>query len=78
VGKFRTRDSRDKVRAFYQKQLGSKVTKYTEKADDGSTVFEIKHKLDQQYVSLKSDEGTVEIDLARIEGVEESHAEQQK
>ena len=78
VGKFRTRDSRDKVRAFYQKQLGKKVTKYTEKADDGSTVFEIKHKLDQQYVSLKSSEGMIEIDLVRIEGVEESDAEPQK
>ena len=78
VGKFRTRDGRDKVRAFYQKQLGKKVTKYTEKADDGSTVFEIKHRWDQQYVSLKSDEGMIEIDLVRIEGVEESHAEQEK
>jgi len=78
VGKFQTRDSRDKVRAFYQKRLGKKVTKYTEKADDGSTVFEIKHKLDQQYVSLKSSEGMIEIDLVRIEGVEESDAEPQK
>lgn len=70
VGKFQTRDSRDKVLAFYQKTLANKVTKFTEKSDDGSSVFEIKHKLDQQYVSFKSHEGTIEIDLVRIEGLE--------
>lgn len=71
VGKFQTRDSRDKVLAFYQKALAGKVTKFTEKSDDGDTVFEIKHKLDQQYVSLKNhDAGTTEIDLVRIEGLE--------
>ena len=70
VGKFQTRDSRDKVLAFYQKALANKVTKFTEKSDDGSSVFEIKHKLDQQYVSFKSHEGTTEIALVRIEGLE--------
>lgn len=71
VGKFQTRDSRDKVLAFYQKALAGKVTKFTEKSDDGDSVFEIKHKLDQQYVSLKNhDAGTTEIDLVRIEGLE--------
>ncbi len=70
VGKFTTADSREKVRAFYQKELGKQVTKFTEKADDGSTEFEIKRKLDQRYVSLKSNGSMTEIDLVHLEGVE--------
>lgn len=77
VGKFQTPDSRDKVLAFYHKALANKVTKFTEKSDDGSSVFEIKHKLDQQYVSFKSHEAKTEIDLVRIQGVE-SESEDKK
>ncbi|HLW79897.1 MAG TPA: hypothetical protein VKU44_09905 [Terriglobia bacterium] len=75
VGKFQTRDSRDKVLAFYQKELGKKVTKFTAKDDGGNAVFEIKHKLDQRYVSLKSGEGTTRIDMVRIEGIESDDAD---
>jgi hypothetical protein len=70
VGKFVTPDSREKVRAFYQKKLEKQVTKFTEKADDGSTVFEIERKLDQKYVALKSNGSMTEIDLVHLEGVE--------
>ena len=70
VGKFTTLDSREKVRAFYQKELGKQVTKFTEKSDDGSTVFEIERKLDQKYVCLKSNGSMTEIDLVHLEGVE--------
>jgi hypothetical protein len=71
VGKFSTKDGKEKVRAFYQKELSNKVTKFTERADDGSTVFEMKHKAEQKYVSLKTIDGRTEIDLVRIEGVED-------
>jgi hypothetical protein len=77
VGKFVTPDSREKVRAFYQKKLDKQVTKFTEKAEDGSTVFEIERKLDQKYVALKSNGSMTEIDLVHLEGVE-SGAEEKK
>ena len=70
VGKFQTREDRDKVRDFYQKKLGKRVTKFTQQTDDGSTVFEIERKLDQQYVSLKTVGGMTQIDLVRIESLE--------
>lgn len=70
VGKFATPDSREKARAFYQKKLAKQVTKFTEKADDGSTLFEIKRKLDQRYVALKNNGSMTEIDMVHLEGVE--------
>lgn len=70
VGKFQTPDSLEKVREFYQKKLGSEVTKYTAKTEDGSSEFEIKHKKDGRFVQLKNVEGGTEIDLVRVEGVE--------
>jgi hypothetical protein len=70
VAKYRSKDSAPKVIAFYKKRLGKEVTKFTEKADDGSTVFEIKQKMEQRVVSVKSVEGETEIDLIHIEGLE--------
>jgi hypothetical protein len=75
VGKFVTPDSREKVRAFYQKKLGKQVSKFTEKDEDGSTVFEIEHKLDQRYVALKNHGAMTEVDLIHLAGVEsDDHA----
>lgn len=71
VAKYRSADSASKVIDFYRKHLGKDVTKFTEKADDGSTTFEIKHKMDQRVVSVKSVEGGTEIDLVHIEGLED-------
>ena len=76
VGKFVTPDSRDKVRAFYQKKLGKQVTKFTEKDEDGSTVFEIEHKLDQRYVALKNHGAMTEVDLVHLVGVETEHKDE--
>lgn len=78
VGKFVTPDSREKVRAFYQKKLGRQVTKFTEKTDDGSTEFEIEHKLDQRYVALKSRGAMTEIDLVHLAGIESDDAKDKK
>ena len=69
VAKFRTPDSTEKVREFYQKKIGKQVTKFTEKDEDGKSVFEIKHPKDERYVGLKAANGMTEIDLVRIEGV---------
>jgi hypothetical protein len=71
VAKYRSADSASKVIDFYKRRLGKDVTKFTEKADDGSTAFEIKRKMDQRVVSVKSIEGGTEIDLVHIEGLED-------
>ena len=70
VGKFRTPDPLERVREFYRKKLGSAVTKYTEKTDDGGSSFEIKHNKDGKFVGLKTMEGGTEIDLLRVEGMD--------
>jgi hypothetical protein len=71
VAKFRTSDSREQVREFYQKKIGKQVTKFTEKDEDGSMTFEIKHPKDQRFVSLKVADGKTEIQLVRVEGVDD-------
>jgi len=72
VLKFQTPDSKEKVRDFYQKKLGKAVTKFTEKDEDGNMAFEIKHPKDQRYVGLKSVDGNTEIDLVRVQGVDDN------
>ena len=71
AGKFRTPDKVEKVREFYRKNLGSGVTKYTEKTSEGSAAFEMRRKSLIQAVELKSVDGATEIHLTRIEGVNE-------
>ena len=56
----------DKVRDFYKQQLGSQVTKFTEKNSEGKAVFEIKRQKDQKIVALKPGWGSTEIALVRI------------
>jgi hypothetical protein len=70
VGKFQTPDSLEKVRDFYQKKLGSAVTKYTEKTEDGGSEFEIKHKMSGRFVKLKRVQWGTQIDLVRVEGLD--------
>jgi hypothetical protein len=72
VAKFQTPDGKEKVRDFYQKKLDKAITKFTEKDEEGNTAFEMKHAKDQRYVVLKSVDGNTEIDLVRMEGVEEN------
>jgi hypothetical protein len=71
VAKFRTSDSREQVRAFYQKKIGKQVTKFTEKDEDGDMAFEIKHPKDQRFVGLKVVDGKTEIQLVRVEGIDD-------
>jgi len=71
VAKFRTSDSREQVREFYQKKIGKQVTKFTEKDDDGDMAFEIKHPKDQRFVGLKVVDGKTEIQLVRVEGIDD-------
>jgi len=73
VAKFRTPDSRERVRQFYQKKLGKEVTKFNEKDEDGSMIFEIKHPKDQRFVGLKVVDGQTEIHLVRMEGIDEEN-----
>lgn len=70
VAKYLSKDSVAKVIDFYKKRLGKEVTKFTEKADDGSTAFEIKRKMEQRIVSVKGVEGGTKIDLVHIQGLE--------
>jgi hypothetical protein len=70
VAKLETGDSAEQVREYYQKKLGHRVTKFTEKDKDGSLVFEMKEsETSGKFVGIKSHEGKTEIDLVRIEGV---------
>lgn len=70
VAKLETPDSVERVRAFYEKKLGSRVTKFTEKDKDGSMVFEMKSSENSgKFVGIKSHEGMTEIDLVRLEGI---------
>jgi hypothetical protein len=63
AGKFETPDSLAKVAAFYHDRLGNEVTKYTEKNEEGKTVFEIKHDKQEKVVALKSDGDKTVIEL---------------
>jgi len=70
VAKLRTPDSVEHVRAFYEKKLGNRVTKFVEKDKDGSMVFEIKRSEHSgKFVGIKSHEGMTEIDLVCLEGI---------
>jgi hypothetical protein len=71
VAKLETPDSVERVRAFYEKKLGHRVTKFTEKDKDGSMVFEMKISEKRgRFVGIKSHEGMTEIDLVRLDGIE--------
>jgi hypothetical protein len=73
VAKFETRDDLDKVRSFYQDRVGGDVTKFTEKDNEGKTVFEMKRKNQERIVALKSTGGGTRIELVRVDhGREES------
>jgi hypothetical protein len=73
VAKFETTENLDKVRSFYQDRVGGDVTKFTEKDNEGKTVFEIKNKNQERIITLKSTAGGTRIELVRLEhGREES------
>ena len=70
VAKLETADSVGQVRAFYEKKLGHRVTKFVEKDKDGSMVFEMKLSENSgRFVGIKSHDGMTEIDLVRLEGI---------
>jgi hypothetical protein len=66
AGKFETPDSVEKVIAFYHDRLGSEVTRYKEKDEEGKAVFEIKHDKQDKVVALKSDGDKTVIELVRV------------
>jgi hypothetical protein len=66
AAKYTTSDSLEKVRDFYKQQLGSEVTKFTEKNSEGKTVFEVKRPKDEKIVALKPGWNSTEIALVRI------------
>jgi hypothetical protein len=73
VAKFETADDLDKVRSFYQDRVGGDVTKFTEKDNEGKTVFEIKNKNQEKIITLKSTGGRTRIELVHVNhGREES------
>jgi len=67
VAKFETTDDLDKVRGFYQDRVGGDVTKFTEKDNEGKTVFEIKRKNQERIITLKSTGGGTRIELVRVD-----------
>ncbi len=66
AGKFETPDPIDKVRDFYHAQLGDQVTRYSEKDQEGKTVFEIKRNDQEKVVALKTEGDRTRIDLVRV------------
>jgi hypothetical protein len=66
VAKFETPDAREKVRDFYRDRLGSEVTKFTEKSQEGKTVFEIKRHDQEKVVALEDSGVGTRIVLVRV------------
>src|SRR5579875_265524 len=74
AAKFETSDPLDKVRAFYQDQLSSQTTRFTEKNSEGSMVFEIKQGHQEKIVALKNTGSGTRISMVRIlHGAEEAN-----
>jgi hypothetical protein len=68
AGKFETPDSLDKVVAFYHDRLGSEVTSFKEKNEEGETVFEIKHDKEDKVVALKNANSKTTIEMLHASG----------
>jgi len=66
VAKYRTPDSIEKVKAFYQDRIGKEVTKFRERDNEGKTVFEIKVGDEVKVVALKGDFEGTRIDLVHV------------
>ena len=66
AAKFETADALEKVRNFYKQRLGDEVTKFTEKNQDGSTVFEIKRQGQEKIVALHGSGTKTQIELVRV------------
>ena len=74
AGRFQTPDSIDKVAAFYHERLGDQVTKFTQRNEEGKTVFEMKHNKQDKVVALKNEGDKTLIELVRVsEGNEEGN-----
>src|SRR5215831_3414624 len=67
VAKFEAADDLGKVRSFYQDRVGGDVTKFTEKDNEGKTVFEIKRKNQERIITLKGTGGGTRIELVRVD-----------
>jgi hypothetical protein len=66
AAKFETNDAIDKVQDFYRERLGSQVTKYVAKNDEGKTVLEIKSEHQEKVVALKREGNRTQIELVRV------------
>jgi hypothetical protein len=66
VAKFETADDFEKVRDFYMTRLGDNVTKFTDKDQEGKTVFEIKRSGQERIVALRREGPGTRIELVRV------------
>ncbi len=66
AARFQTSDSLEKVRDFYKQRLGAEVTKFTEKNQDGSTVFEIKRPGQEKIVAIHGAGPMTQFELVRV------------
>jgi hypothetical protein len=66
AAKFQTADALEKVRDFYKQRLGADVTKFTERNQDGSTVFEIKRSGQEKIVAIHGAGPMTQIELVRV------------
>jgi hypothetical protein len=63
---FDSTDPIEKVADFYHKRLGTEVTKFTQKNNEGKTVFEIKKSDSERNVALKDNGEGTGIELVRV------------
>ena len=66
AAKFETADDFEKVRDFYMRRLGDSVTKFTDKDQEGKTVFEIKKSGQEKIVALHRKGPGTQIELVRV------------
>jgi hypothetical protein len=67
VAKYETEDSLEKVRDFYKDRLGSEVTKFKQRSEEGKTVFEIKRGGQEKVVALSPRGSGTVIELVRVQ-----------
>lgn len=66
AAKFETADDLEKVRDFYVTRLGDSVTKFTDRDQEGNTVFELKRNGQERMVALHRKGTGTQIDLVRV------------
>ncbi len=66
AAKYETADPLEKVKAFYKRNLGTSVTKFVDKDEEGTASFEIKTDRQEKIVELKREGDKTTIELVHV------------